>query len=275
MPVRRSSYGQQGTRSGVRPRRRRRTSVATRAKYQSPNARNQRAQIRSLARLALKNRRMLTANKVYCDWFDNANTTNTQGLWYGAELTAPINWTAGNRQDASVLTEQVTFCRNMVLEWYASSDQKTQAVVMDVYVVSIRTSAANWFPGNYPTGIWSEGLEYNTMGSGNSVAVNSGLFKVHYNKQFRLYPRTNVDDQGNTFENFSGNPNTVHRNAKVNLKLNMKLRAPASFAWKNLTQANLPPHQRLYLVWRGQSFDQTNQYAFSWGTHITTVGLSG
>ena len=270
MPSRRSAYGQQGTRSGKRSYRKRKTSVATRIRYQRPTARNQAKQLRSVAKIALYNRRMLTANKVYCDWFDNNTAPTVQSIWFAQELTGPENWTAGNRQDLEFLTSQTAFARNLQLNYYCSSQDKNRDVVFDVYVVSLRNSNASWVPGVYPTGVWSEGLEYATMGGNNSVAVNSGMFKVHYNKQFQLAPKT----PDGTETTWAGNPFSTYRNAKVNIALNMKIRAPAGSTWKTLPMSALPPSQRMYLVWRGQSFDNTNQYLLNWGIHVTTVGLS-
>ena len=270
MPSVRSSYGSQGTRRGRRPFRRRRASVATRARFQRPTARNQRSQIRSLAKVCLANRRILNGAKAYTDWFDGANPRPTDGLWYAAELMSPVDWTASNRQNADVLVSSNIWLRNMVLELYCSSDTKTQACVFDIYVVSLRPGASNWIPQASVAGVWEEGTEYTTMGSGNSVIPNAGLFKTHANFHFRLYPRLPPNDP-----QYSGNPQTVYRNFKTNIRLGTKLRSPAALSWKTLTMSALPPHQRLYLIYRCQCLDQTGtQYALSWGTHVTGVSQS-
>ena len=274
MPTRRSSYGRQGGKPGRRSFRRRRASVSTRARFQRPSARNQQRQIQSLAKLALRNRRMLSASKSYTDWFQRFNNQNITGLWFSQELLRFVDWEAGNRQDADVLVSQNVFLRNMVIEWYANSFNKDQACVFEVFVVSIRSNASNWLPSSGPAGVLTEGLDYENMGSGNMVALNSGVFKVHFAKMFQLFPRDNPDGMDPDPLDFSGNPFTTYRRGKINLSLNMKVRSPAGLSWKNLNMNTLPPNQRLYLLYRAQSSDSTNQYQFSWATHTTAIAQS-
>lgn len=272
MPARRSAYGSQGTRSGVRPRRRRRSSVATRARYQRPSARNQRSQIRSLAKIALANRRMLSANKVWTDWYDSALVPSASSIWAAQELMGPVNWTASNRQDADFLVSQTAFISRMCLEMYVSADLKTAPTAVEMYVVSLRSSAANWSPGNYPTGVWSQGTEYENMGLNNAISINSGIFKVHYAKSVTLFPKEYTTSNAGTEP--TGNPFSTYRRVKVNLNINSKVRSPAGLTWKNLRMDALPPYQRMWLVWRGVSTDTNNTYTMSWGLHATAVGLN-
>ena len=268
MPYRRSSYGQQGTRGGFRRGKRRRTSVATRIRYQAPTRRNNRRNLHRVAKIALRNSRILNNNKVYTDWFLNQQVTPSDGTWYSQELTSPVSWTAGNRQDADFIVSQTAWLRNMVLEYYIASQDRTADSSFDIYVVSLRNSAANWVPQTTPSGVWQDGVEYTSAGNNNSAYVNSGIFKVHYNKQIRLAPK--ADSNGDP----TGNPWTTYKNQKVNLRLNMKLRAPTGLSWKNLTQASLPPTQRLWLIWRATSTDSTNAYLMNYALHATAVGLN-
>ena len=271
MPYRRSSYGAQGTRNGVRRTARRRVGVSTRAKYQRPTARNQRSQIRSLAKMVAYNRKVIRSATAYTDWFFNANTSNITGLWFGTPLMSPNLWSAGNRQDADVLVSQNVFVRNMIFEASMNSNTKNQAVTIDMYLVTIRNNAANWTPGVGPTGILAPGLEYNDMGIGNAVALNSGIFKVLYNKQVKLFPRNNPAPDEPTLLDFSGNAFSTYRKLKANIKLNMKIRSPAGLTWKTLSQEALPPSHRVWLLWRGVSNDSVNEYVLNWGTHVTAV----
>ena len=268
MPYRRSAYGQQGTRPGRRRRPRRRGSVSTRIRYQRPSARNQRSQIRTLARIALKNRSILSANKVYTDWFLNQQVTPSDGTWYSQELMSPVSWTAGNRQDADFIVSQTAYVRNMILEYYISSQDRTADSSFDIYIVSLRNSAANWVPQTTPSGVWQDGVEYTSAGNNNSAFVNSGIFKVHYNKQIRLAPKVDTNSDP------TGNPWTNYKNVKVNLSIKSKVRAPTGLSWKNLTMASLPPAQRMWLIWRATSTDSTNAYLMNYALHATAVGLS-
>lgn len=271
MPTRRSAYGYQGTRSGARKARRRRTSVATRVRWQKPSARNQQRQLRSVAKIALQNRRMLSANKAYCDFYDGANTSNALSLWYAAELTHPALWAASNREDLDVFVSQTAYWRNMVLEYFVASSTKESRVDVEIYVVSLRNSAANWSIGTGPGGALTQGQDYTTMGQGNAVSLNSGIFKVHYSKTFSIFPR--IPQGTSPPPTFSGDADTTYRRGKVNLALNFKVRSPAGVQWKTLNQANLPPNQRMYLIWRGVSQDTTNGFTMNWGSHVTVVSV--
>lgn len=272
MPSRRSSHGQQGTGAGTRRRRRRRSNVSARIRYMRPSARNNRSNLRTVARIALKNQRVLNQNRVYTDWFLNAQQTPLGSLWYAAELTAPGAYTAGNRQDADFIVSQTAYFRNLVFEWYVSAQDKTETLSMDMYIVSLRNSAANWVPGTYPSGVWQDGNEFTGAGNNNSAFVNSGIFKVHWNKQIHLNPKKYSTDP--TLEDFTGNPFATYRNGKVNVALNFKVRAPAGLTWKNLTMSALPPTQRMWLIFRGASTDTANPYLLNWAAHMTAVGLS-
>lgn len=217
---------------------------------------------------------MLRASRSYTDWYQNFNNLNITGLWFAQELMSPADWSAGNRQDADVLVSQNVFLRNMVLEYYANAFTKNQATQMEVFVVSIRSSAASWQPSTGPAGVLLEGTDFTDMGSGNAVSLNSGIFKVHYNKMFQLFPRDNPDGQDPDPLDFSGNPFTTYRRSRINVSLRFKVRSPAGLSWKNLGMQSLPPGQRMYLIYRGVSADTANQYQFSWGTHITAIAQS-
>lgn len=274
MPYRRSSYAQQGTRGGRRPRGRRRTSVSTRARYQRPSAKNQRSQIRSLAKIALANRRLLNHSKSYTDWYLTQNTTLSTGIWNAVQIMDPVSWQAGNRQSSDFLVSQNAYIRNLVFEWFASSELKEQTTVFDIYLVTLRQNAANWQPAAGPSGALTEGNEYENMGGNNSVSLNSGVFRVIFNKQLRLFPRVGADSSGTAVTDFSGNPFSVYRQGKVNIRLGYKIRAPAQTSWKTLSMATLPPTQKLWLIYRAQSFDQDNNWKFNFGCHFTAIGMA-
>lgn len=270
MPYRRSSYGRQGNRSGGKRTRKRRTSVATRAKWQTPSARNQKSQIRTLAKIALHNRRILNANKSYTDWFFANSDNFLNGTWYGTELMSPASWQAGNRQDLDVITSQDIWLRNMVFNWYISSNEVTVRTEFQMYIVSIRNNAANWLPGTGPSGVLTNGTDYEDMGTANGIALNSGIFKVLYAKTTSLFPRSTT---GATDPQWGGNATTTYKRGTVNIRLGIKLKAPAGNTWKDLTQASLPPPQRMYFIFRGVNSDTQNGFTVNFGSHITAISL--
>lgn len=267
MPFARSSYGRQGTRPGSRRPRRRRSSVRTRIRYQRPSARNQRRQLASIAKMALRNSKILSANKIYTDWFQTATVLPTDGVWNAFSLMDPRNWQAGLRQDENVATQQSAFLRNMVFEYTFQSRDKERAVEIDIFLVTLRPSASTWAPQAEPTGSLGPS-DFRDMGFNNAPELNSGIFKVHHHKHMRLFP-TNFQAE-NVLE-YSGNPFTTYRRGKVNLKLNYKIRSPVDVAWKDLTINSLPARQRLYCLYRAQSEDTTNQMRFTYGAHITAI----
>lgn len=270
MPRVRSSHARQGTRPGTRRPRRRRASVRTRIRYQRPSARNQRSQLATIAKMALRNSKMLNSTKIYTDWFQNANVTGTDTVWNATPLMEFRFWDAGNRQDAAVSEIQSAYLRNMVLEWTFQSYLKNRALEVDIFVVSLRSSSSTWVPQTEPTGSLGPD-DFKEMGFNNAPQLNSGIFKVHYHKHMRLFP---VNFQATNVLEYSGNPLTTYRRGQVNLKLGYKARSPDGTAWKELEQGMLPARQRLYLLHRAQCEDTLNQYRFTWGTHTTVVTTS-
>lgn len=271
MPRVRSSYGRQGTRAGRRRPRRRRASVRTRIRYQRPSARNQRQQLSAIAKVALRNERILRTSKVYTDWFLQASTQNVTGLWFVTPLMSIKDWLPSLRQDVNAKKSQAAYLRNMSLEWFASSDYKNQATQFQVFVVSLRRDSSNWQPRVGPDGQLLNGEDYREMGGSNAPVLNSSVFKVHYSKEFRLFPRNNPTAADPTVLDYSGDPFSTYRRGRINLRLGMKVRSAVNQAWKDLVMDALPPNQRLYLCYRGVSNDSKNQFSFNWGTHVTAI----
>jgi len=112
------------------------------------------------------------------------------------------------------------------------------------------------------------------MGSGNSIALNSGIFKVLYNKQVRLFPRDNPTGGTAGDLDFSGNAFTTFAKIKTDIKLGFKVRSPAGLTWKTLGMSALPPAHRVWLIWRGTSNDTVNAYSMNWGSHVTAISQS-
>lgn len=270
MPYRRSSYMRQGTRPGVKRFRRRAGGLKTRIKYQRPTARVQKSQLATLARIALKNQQMLRNSVTYTDWFDRVSTSVTGSAWAAYALMDPVSWDPGLRQDADVLVSQSCFVRNMVFEYNINCAEKNQASQWDMFIVTIRPSATEWQPVATPSGDLLAGVDFAEMGLTNAPQLNSGKFKVLWHKHMRIWPRKNASD----VLTYSGNPYSTRKEGKVNLKLNVKIRAPSALSWKSQSINNLPARQRVYFFYRQSSEDTSNVTNIAFGTHMTVVAQS-
>ena len=259
-----SSYGGQRTRAGVRRTGRRRSSVGTRARFQRPSAYNQRSQIRALARQTAYNTRMLRSTIVHSDWYRSsvANISNSEFL--GETLTSMDDLTAVNRQSVDVFTSQTVVVRNMIFEWACTHGSVDTPAEWTLFICTPRPNNADYTVGNPAL---TAVTDYADMGGGNAVIINSGQFKVLYMQHFRTFPLVSNGVA-------SGNPNTSYRKGKVNLKLGFKIRSPTSTSWKDLTDTDLPTHQRLYFFYRnknGSTPGGAGNATLQWSSFFTMI----
>lgn len=238
----RSGAGHRQGTTGRKVRRRGRRNLTSRVKYQRPSARNQQSQLRSLARIAVQNARILRASKVYCDWniFASPALQVTLSGWVApVPLTHIVGWQPTNRQNLDVVNQSTTFIRDMQFEWSFNCGSLPSPINCSMYIVTIRPDASSWLP----TITMSQGRDFCLMGEKQNMPVlNSGLFKVHFAKYFRCYPLVNGAGDMN------GNPLASYRRGKVNLKLGYRIRSPTDMTWKQLSIRDLPASQRLYLM---------------------------
>ncbi len=268
MPRVRSSYGRQGTRSGRnRGSRRRRTSVATRAKYQR-SARAQSSQIRQLARMAVRNSKILSAQKTYTDWIDSrevalAATNTDPGSWYVIPLTQPTSWTRVARKNEDYVDQSNTWVRDCVLNYFMGQGDKTLPVTWSLFIVTLR-------PGTtWDSGVtFTNGQEYIDMGAENSPLLNSGIFRVLASKSARTlvtYP-----DGGN--QELVAHTSRASVRGKMNIKLGLKLRSPEDSYWSQLNVGDLPRTQRTYLLVNAKSTDsEATAVKFQFGAKFTCI----
>ena len=269
---RKSNYAQQGTQYGRKKYYKRRAdgNIRKRVAYQKPSEHNQQKQLATLARLATKSAKILQNATTYTDWFRNelANVA-TVNSFFAAELTSMDDLNAGNRQSLDVLTSQTTYCRNMIFEWNADTQNKKQLVDWDLFIVSSRPSSAAFAPGAAP--VISQPNEFIEMGRPNAPILNSGMFKVHWSKSFRTFPLLAEGQIATEFSFTPTNTEFTYKRGRVNIQVNYKLRAPANNSWKELKQEDLPPERRLWLLYRVKSTDITETSLLQWGTFFTMV----
>lgn len=264
MPRVTSSYGSMRTRPGVRRTRRRGSSVGTRARYQRPSAYNQRSQIRSLARQTAYNTRLLRSTLVHTDWYRRSEANITNNNFLGETLSSMEDLQAVNRQSVDVFTSQTVVIRNLIFEWSCTHGDVASPAEWTLFICTPRPNNADYTVGNPAI---TEGIDFANIGDGSAPIINSGQFKVLYMQHFRTFP---LQSGGVS----SGNPNTSYRKGKVNLKLNYKIRSPTSSSWKDLTDAELPTHQRLYFFYRNRNTDPPGSAGSAkivWGSFYTMI----
>ncbi len=282
MPLRRTSaFGTRGRTAGTRrrqPFRRRRTSVATQARYRR-SARAQSSQIQRLARIAVRNSRILSAQKLYTDYYLNAGTdaTFTNGVWYARSVMDPISWQKTLRQNVDADEAQNAYIRNCFFQWTSSLYKLKSSAVMIIFLVSIRPNAANYVPS---AGNLNDGEEFQNLGFYSMPVLNSGLMKVKFSKTFIL--------QSNPLEAPSvaptnviavGDPSDTYARGSVNIRVGQTFRSPSRFiapntdptAWSDLSDTDLRPMQRLYFLAYFQSSDTENAAGLTWSAKFNVV----
>ena len=262
MVFRRRAGKRQGTRNGP-ARRRRRSSVKTRIRYQRPSARNQKRQLYSLANMAIRSSKILRAHKVYTDWSQLDTEVATGNEWFIQELMNPISWAAVLRRNTDVATQSSTFLREMQFSWNCKTFTKTQPIFWNVFIVGIRKDANAWIPDPV-TGL-NAVRDYISQGSESLVKLNPGIFKVHFARGFKTFPNNFADGAQNAF--------STYRRGAVTLPLKYKLRSPADRTWKDLNQVDLPYYMRLRLLVLPVTTDvsSTTDYQFEWATKFTAI----
>lgn len=232
--------------------RKRRTSVATKAKYQAPTARNQKRQILGNA-LDIRALKRLIGPPVYTDWIyggelDSRVPDNSYSQTIAqAQLMSPVQWGACLRQDVNVIESSTTVVKRMQINLRYNLRSSNWAQ-FTTFVVSIRKDAADRIINQ--TGL-TEGPDYiNSLAQDFNVRLNPAVFKVHYvsNKSLTnnswLAPTFNPQGQI-----LAGNPNTTWSKGQVNMNLNFRLRQPSQgLSWTAMDQSMLGPSQRLFLI---------------------------
>jgi len=267
MPFRASATRyRQGTRNG-RTRRRRRSSIGARVRYQRPSARNQKRQIQTLARMAMRNQRILNSHRIYQDWTVNSGLTFTDnGTWQSKPFFDPISWEACLRRDLTPLTQSGCFVREMQFSYFMTNNTKSLPSTISLFLVTLRRQA-NW------GGSFSLNEEYVVQGQGSAPILNSGIFKVLWSRNHQIFPPKTAAQSGGTVTEIStGNPETQYKRGKTTLRLNFSLRSPSDLSWKELGQEDVPYWQKVYLLAYFQNEDTTaNDARMTYGLKYTTI----
>lgn len=257
----------QGTRNGG-TRRRRRGSVSARIRYQRPSARNQRRQLQSVARMALRSNRILNSHRIYQDWTVNSGISfTTNGDWTIKPFFDPVSWDACLRRDLTPLTQSGCFVRECQFSYFMANNTKSLPSTVSLFLVTLRRQA-NW------GGTMALNEEYIVQGEGSAPILNSAIFRCLWSRNHQIFPAKTAAQSGGTItEVATGNPETQYKRAKTTIRLNFSLRSPSDLSWKQLGQEDLPYWQRLYLLAFYQCEDTSTATSaeMTYGLKYTTI----
>lgn len=164
----------------------------------------------------------------------------------------PFEWGEVLRQDANVLSASSTLLKRMQINLRYTLGQANW-VQITTFIVSIRKDAAD-------RTITQAGLtdeqDYIYSGQFFNPRLNSQLFKVLYTRSVSLAATAWTEPTAEVgVVPIIGNARTTFAKGQVNLNLNYRLRQPIGTSWRTMSQAQLVPSQRLYLLtfFRGQT----------------------
>ena len=279
--VTRRNYNMRQGMTRRRPYRRRRTNLRARIRYQPRNPRTNRSQIRSVARMAIRNSRILNSQRTYCDWV----MYSTENTGMPGQVRIPLmtpsaiggggsianQWTATMRQNIDVVTQQRTNIHKFQFNYLLDTSSVVNEVYTSMFLVTVRPMFADW------NGVdLIQNQQWASQGPSQMVKLNPGCFKVHFAKFFITYPansETNaVTPDGDPIVAPIGDPNDRIRRGSINLRMRRSLRAPINQTWKDLTIEKMTPSARLYcLLFYNSDNPGGTQVKFQWGVSITTI----
>ena len=258
----------QGTRNG-RARRGRRSSISARVRYQRPSARNQKRQISTLARMAVRSSRILAAHRIYQDWKLDSGINFAIPGWQVTGFMNPIAWEACLRRDLTPLTQSGCFLREMQFSYFMTNNTKTLPSTISLFLVTLRRQQ-DW------QGTMADNEEYITQGEGSAPILNSGIFKVLWSRNHQIFPAKSEVNSGSTSGMpfaATGDPNTQYKRGKTTIRLNYTLRSPSDLSWKQLSQEDMPYWNRIYLLSYFQNEDTASatNASMTYGLKYTTI----
>lgn len=249
-----------------RSRSRRRSNVK-RVKLQKPSASNQKRQILHNAKDIIRLRKLLPP-VVFCDWQykeeilstiadDPAPSTAIQAY----ALTDFSKWQNVLRISPSVADAVATHVTRFNINMRYSLVNSDWAI-FSVFIVTLRKDHANRDPTVSPLQSGSDFISGEDL---INQRLNPAVFKVHYARYVTLTKNALFTPAFQTPQSppFSGDPMTTFKKGNINIKPNIRVRAPAIETWKLLPYAQLPFYQRYFLL---TFITQSNSAAIAQGT---------
>lgn len=250
-----------------RPARRRRASVLSRARYGPKTARFNRSLIKTNA-VMIRRLKALQPPTVMCDWqykeeilgvigTDPTPTTAIQAY----VLTDFSKWANVLRISSSVADAAATHIVRIGMQMRYSLVNSDWAQI-SVFVVTMQKDHANRDPTVSPLQSGSDFVLANNLFN---PTLNSAVFSVKYCRHVTMTKNAwlTAPFQAGTNAPFAGDPFTTYKKGFINLKPNIRVRAPEIDKWKSLPYAQLPYYQRHFLL---TFITQSNSAAIAVGT---------
>lgn len=247
--------------------RRRRTSVLKRARFQKPTARNQKKQIMGNA-MAIRSLKRLVPPPVYTDYqysrgygpFFQPSPADYSSILCDS-LMNMSQWVPVLRRDDNALQSTTTLIKRMQINLRYDLGESNWCQITS-YIVSLRRDAANRTPDIPATLVENQDFIVSTQ-QGQNARLNSSVFKIHAYRNLSLVSNSWRGDSATAGgSTFASNSALTFGKGQVNLKLNFKIRQPTTSSnWKSMTQAQLSPSQRLYILtfFKGSTNDVDDQ----------------
>jgi len=274
--VARSTANRRGSYRYTKRRGRRRTSVIAQAK-QRKSAHAQSRQIQRVARVALRNRSLLKAQRVYTDYVLRGTNDDQwiAGSWQVFPLMDITLWKTTMRENTAAQYTQTAYIPSIYLQYVAALNDLTKSAAMSMYLVTIRNAASNFVPK--PANLVN-GEQWQSLSPLCAPVLNTGIFNIKWQKTFMLL-NNSLTASSATDAQIAGDPSSSYVRGAMTLKVKANLRTPSVFAppaiipdyWQVLEDINLPPHQRVYLLAYYSSEDVVNQPGMFWSTKMTAV----
>lgn len=283
MPVTRTRMGRLGR--TVAKKSRKRASVATRAKFQRPTAKNQQRQILANARQIAKVSKVVLSNRVWCDfqysrrfsaaWDIDGNFTETWGAYY---LTDFANWSSVLRKDTNALESAKTWVDRLQINMSMSLNNANYAQ-FNCFVVYVRKdNTGTDIVGSINAGATPVvGSDYISDQDGFRIRLNSAQFKVAYSSYQTL-------TEAGLFESISGsrnagNPYSTWRKAQLNLPIKQTYRTPlgTGATWLDVSPMSQAYYKRpillVKIVAQNSAGADVGGARFSFDSLATTINM--
>lgn len=256
MPYGRRSTTTSSLRKYASKGKRKRTSNATKVRFQRPTAKNQQKQIMRNATAVAKLYKSVMSKRVFCDWqfvgqcrAGEPDPTGFRRDWFAFPLTDFSQWGPVMRRDQNVSESSTTYVDRMVINMRYQLKAASWAQY-NVFIVTPRKDAANndivariatGIPANEP----QPGVEYIEGPDAFNFRLNPAVYKVHY-ASYKTLTETTLFLPA---QQPAGNPFSTWDKGQATIKCKMNVRMPVlNQAWTDLPYMQQAYYKRYIML---------------------------